>query len=69
MNLFEEIFSPTVSAIQATAAKENLRAARRLCDEAGHPSYRVHGRMSPNKVVCPRCHCSWAIGPKTEPTT
>lgn len=40
---------------------------RRECEANGH-KYQVHGKTSPTKVGCSRCGCSWAIGPKTEPT-
>lgn len=41
--------------------------ARRECEEKGH-RYQVHGKTTPNKVVCARCEVSWAIGARTEPT-
>jgi hypothetical protein len=67
-NIFKEFFGSAVASALAGAVTANtLRAMRRLCDEAGHPGYRVHGRKSPVKVECPRCKCTWAIGPKTEP--
>lgn len=50
----------------AQRAPELLRNARRICDRDGH-LYQVAGRMSPTRVQCSRCRCTWAIGPKTEP--
>lgn len=40
---------------------------RRQCEESGH-RYAVVGSKSPTGLRCRRCLCTWAIGPKTEPT-
>jgi len=56
-------------AMDRARERRDPRAGRRRCDTEGHPSYQVVGRKAPTQVRCPRCRCTWAIGPKSEPTS
>lgn len=69
ISAFDEAMKRYRAAAQDSArAAAQARADRRLCDAEGH-RYRVAGRLSPLQVRCSRCRCTWAIGPKTEPTS
>lgn len=65
---FEDLFKPSTFAVDPDVQRRAHIMARRQCDEDGHPCYQVIGRKSPIGLKCPRCGCTWAIGPKTEPT-
>ncbi len=66
MSAFDDIIAGLQRAAQ-TPAFDPI-ATRRVCARDGH-QYRVRGKLRPERLECKRCRVTWAIGPRTEPST
>ncbi len=64
-NLFGSPFDRLIPQLDPTRM---AMAKRAQCAETGH-LYQITGKSHPTKLACKRCSVTWAIGPRTEPTT